>query len=86
MIVIEELRASFYSNNPGDVDRFILYRNSLHPNMRITMEHDVIDRLAFLDLMLIKDRSNDKLQINVYTMSSDSGVFTHFTKLCALPF
>ncbi len=72
MIDIEELRASSYSNNPGDVDRFILYRNSLHPNMRITMELDVIDRLAFLDLMLIKDRSNDKLQINVYRMSSDS--------------
>ena len=39
-------------NNPGDADRCMSYLNSLSPNMRFTMEHEVLDRLAFLTLML----------------------------------
>jgi hypothetical protein len=51
-------------NNPGDGDRFISYLNSLHPNIKFTMEHEVLDRLAFLDLLLIKE--DNKVEITVY--------------------
>ena len=73
-------------DNPGDADRFISYLNSLHPNMRFTMEHEVLDRLAFLDLMLIKDRNNNRLEITVYRKPTHSGVFTHFTSFVPYPF
>ena len=73
-------------NNPGDADRFISYLNSLHPNMRFTMEHEVLDRLAFLDLLLIKDHNNNKLEITVYRKPTHSGVFTHFTSFVPYPF
>ena len=52
-------------NNPGDADRFNAYLNSLHPNMKFTMEHEVLDRLAFLDLLLIK--VDNKVEITVYS-------------------
>lgn len=71
-------------NNPGDADRFISYLNSLHPNMKFTMEHEVLDRLAFLDLLLIKD--DDKVEITVYRKPTHSGVFTHFTSFVPYPF
>ena len=72
-------------NNPCDADRFISYLNSLHPNMRFTMEHKVLDRLAFLDLMLIKI-CNNKLEITVYRKPTHSGVITHFTSFVPYPF
>ena len=71
-------------NNPGDADRFISYLNSLHPNMKFTMEHEVLDRLAFLDLLLIKE--DDKIEITVYRKPTHSGVFTHFTSFVPYPF
>ena len=71
-------------NNPGDADRFIAYLNSLHPNMKFTMEHEVLDRLAFLDLLLIK--VDNKVEITVYRKPTHSGVFTHFTSFVPYPF
>ncbi len=73
-------------NNPGDADRFISFLNSLHPNMKFTMEHEVLDRLAFLDLMLIKEKKKNKLNITVYRKPTHSGVFTHFTSFVPYPF
>jgi hypothetical protein len=41
------------------------------------MEHDVLDRLVFLDLLLIKE--DNKVEITVYRKPTHSGVFTHLT-------
>ena len=49
------------------------------------MEHKVLDRLAFLDLMLIKI-CNNKLEITVYRKPTHSGVITHFTSFVPYPF
>ena len=52
--------------------------------MKFILEHEVLDRLAFLDFRLIKD--DDKVEITVYRKPTHSGVFTHFASFVPYPF
>ena len=56
---------------------FLKYLNSLHPNIKFTMECEEDEKLAFLDLLIMK--SNDNIELTIYRKPTHSGVFTHFT-------
>ena len=71
-------------DGPGDADRFVAYLNSLHPSMKFAMEHEVLDGLAFLDLLLI--RVDNGVEIAVCGGPTHSGVFAHFTSFVPYPF
>ena len=56
---------------------FLKYLNNLHPNIKFTMECEEDEKLAFLDLLIMK--SNDNIVLTIYRKPTHSGVFTHFT-------
>ena len=58
---------------------FLKYLNSLHSNIKFTMECEEDEKLAFLDLLIMK--SNDNIELTIYRKPTHSGVFTHFTSL-----
>ena len=62
---------------------FLKYLNSLHPNIKFTMECEEDDKLAFLDLLIMK--SNDSIELTIYRKPTHSGVFTPFYKLYTAP-
>ena len=56
---------------------FLKYLNSLHPSTKFTMECEEDEKLAFLELLIMK--SNDNIELTIYRRPTHSGVFTHFT-------
>ena len=64
-------------DNKDNTLLFLKYLNSLHPSIKFTMECDEDEKLAFLDLLIIK--SNGNVELTVYRKPTHSGVFTHFS-------
>ena len=55
---------------------FLSYLNSLHSNLRFTMEEETDNSIQSLDLLIIRDTKHD---IIVYRKPTHSGVFTNYT-------
>ena len=53
------------------------FLNSLHPNIKFTIEEEEDASLPFLDILLT--RGNDRLTTAVYRKATHSGVYTHYT-------
>ena len=64
-------------DNKDNALLFLKYLNSLHPSIKFTMECEEDEKLAFLDLLIIK--SNGNVELTVYRKPTHSGVFTHFS-------
>jgi len=72
---VDDILACF--NNQAEADRFLVFLNSLHPNIKFTVEYESdFGRIPFLDLFIIK--TDVKLDITVYRKPTHSGVYTHF--------
>ena len=60
---------------------FLKYLNSLHPSIKFTMDLELEcekdEKLAFLDLLIIK--SNGNVKLTFYRKPTHSGGFTHFS-------
>ena len=56
-----------------DVEKLFKTANALHPNLAVTVEHDINIELAFLDLLVT--RSQNKLSTSLYTKPSDTVVY-----------
>ena len=63
-------------DNKDNALLFLKYLNSFHPSIKFTMECEEDDKLAFLDLLIIKSKGN--VELTVYRKPTHSGVFTHF--------
>ena len=58
--------------------KFLKFLNSLHPNVKFTMDQECdFGRISFLDLWIMKE--DNKLDILVYRKPTHSGVYTHFS-------
>ena len=78
---VDDILACF--KNQAEADMFLRFLNSLHPNIRFTVEYECdFGRIPFLDLFIMKD--DNKVLINVYRKPTHSGVYTHFNSF--LPF
>lgn len=66
-------------NNRSDALRFLDYLNSLHENLEFTMEQECDDKIPFLDLLIIRNRDTNCIDLTVYRKPTHSGVFTDFT-------
>ena len=55
---------------------FLKYLNGLRPSIKFTMKCEEDDKLAFLDLLIIKSKGN--VELTIYRKPTHSGVFTHF--------
>ena len=56
---------------------FLRFLNSLHPNLKFTIEEEVLRSLPFLDILL--RREDNHMTTTVYRKSTHSGVYAHFT-------
>ena len=65
--------------NKNDAITFLGYLNSLHSNLKFTMEEDTDDSIPFLDLLIIRDIKHDNIiETTVYRKPTHSGVFTNY--------
>ena len=76
---VDDILACF--NTQKEADEFASFLNSLHPNIKFTIEYECdFGRIPFLDLFIMKDYTGgDKLLITVYRKPTHSGVYTHFS-------
>ena len=72
--------------NRNDALRFLKYLNSLHKNLEFTTEHECDDKIPFLDLLIIRNRDNNIIDLAVYRKPTHSGVFTNFTSFIPFQF
>ena len=75
---VDDMLACFH--NYHEAEQFLNFLNSLHNNIKFTMETECpFGRIPFLDLYITKDNFNEKLSIQVYRKPTHSGVYSHFT-------
>ena len=63
---------------------FLRFLNSLHPNIRFTVEEEVHDSLPFLDILITRNPSS--ISTAVYRKSTHSGVYTHYSSFVPFKF
>ena len=63
------------------VNKFLKYLNSRHKNMNFTHELEEDNKLAFLDVLVI--REVDKFSTSLYPKSTFSGLYTNFNSFVA---
>ena len=63
-------------NSESEAISFLEYLNSLHPSLKFKIELEQLDKLPFLDILIIK--SNSSIVTTVYRKPTHSGVLTHF--------
>ena len=56
---------------------FLNYLNQLHPSLKFKIELEILDKLPFLDILIVKNDSS--IVTTVYRKPTHSGVLTHFT-------
>ena len=72
--------------NRNDALKFLKYLNSLHKNLEFTIEHECDDKIPFLDLLIIRNRDNNIIDLAVYWKPIHSGVFTNFISFIPFQF
>ena len=72
---VDDILATFES--PEKAQEFLAFLNSLHGNIKFTIEEEVLGKMPFLDILLI--RENDRMSTTVYRKTTHSGVYAHFT-------
>ena len=70
--------------NRNDALRFLKYLNSLQNNLEFIIEHECDDKIPFLDLLIIRNRDNNIIDLAVYRKPTHSGVY-QFHQLYPLP-
>ena len=68
-------------NNQSEVDPFLVTLNSLHPNLKFTVEKEVDKSLPFMDVKAMK--RNGKLIRTVYRKPTFTGLYTRWDSFCA---
>ena len=64
-------------NSEEEANSFLNYLNQLHPCLKFKIELEVLDKLPFLDILIIKTDSS--VVTTVYRKLTHSGLLTHFT-------
>ena len=72
--------------NHNDALRFLEYLNSLHKNLEFTIEHECDDKIPFLDLLIIRNRDKNIIDLAAYRKPTHSDVFTNFTSFILFQF
>ena len=72
---VDDIFAAF--NDLETANEFLTFLNGLHPNIKFTIEEEVMGRLPFLDILLKREESC--MTTTVYRKSTHSGVYAHFT-------
>lgn len=54
---------TIFTGNKNEVEEFVAYLSSLHPNINLTYEIEIYSCLPFLDLLLINDNNSFKFEI-----------------------
>ena len=62
--------------------QFFDFINTLHPNIKFTMECEKDGKISFLDTVVNKDR--DKFLLNMYRKPTFTGLYTHWSSLIPL--
>ena len=68
---VDDIFAAF--DNAQQAHEFLEFLNSLHPNIRFTIEEEVMGSLPFLDILLRREESC--MTTTVYRKSTHSGVY-----------
>jgi hypothetical protein len=55
--------------------RFLRRINKWHPNINFTPEHEIEDKLAFLDVLVIPDNKTDKYITTVYRKPTNTSLY-----------
>ena len=63
-------------NSHEQLEKFVEYMNTKHPNIKFTFKHKHSNTFSFLDVKVC--RENNKLTTPVYRRPTFSGVFTYF--------
>ena len=69
-------------NNEGEAESFHNKLNSLHPNLKFTMESEQDGELPFMDVKVMKVQ--DKLQRSVYRKPTFTGLYTRWDSFCPM--
>ena len=64
-----------------DADNFLQHINSLHPNIKFTIEHEQNNKLAFLDILIT--RTNQGFDTSVFRKKTFTGQGTNFYSSCS---
>ena len=62
--------------NRSDVQPFLDFINSVHPNLKFTMEEEVDNKLPFLDTCV--ERKEHEIELSVHRKSVFKGLYFHF--------
>ena len=71
-------------NNTNDAHTFFDYINTIHPNLRFTMETENNNSLSFLDTLIT--RTHNSFETSVYRKATFTGQGCHFYSHCSLLF
>ena len=63
-------------NSEQDADEFFKFLNSQHPNIKFTFKNQKYDKLAFLDVLILKTDQN--FCTSVYCKMTSIGLYTNF--------
>ena len=63
-------------NSEQDADEFFKFLNSRHPNIKFTFEKQKDDKLAFLDILILKTDQN--FCTSIYRKMTSIGLYTNF--------
>jgi Reverse transcriptase (RNA-dependent DNA polymerase) len=66
--------------NETDISPFLNYMNSLHSNVKFTMEKEQDKKLSFLDLLI--ERKNGRYETEIYRKKTDTGLYTTPISFC----
>ena len=67
-------------DNQIDIDPFLEYLNSLHPNIKFTTETENNGKLSFLDLLI--ERKRDVYETEIHRKKTDTGLYTTPNSFC----
>ena len=69
-------------NNKTECDSMFAAFNLLHPSINFTLEAEVKNKLAFLDVQL--ERKNDKFITSIFRKKTFTGQYVHFHSFCTV--
>ena len=64
-------------SDESHVHQFLNFLNSVHPNLRFTVEEEVSGKLPFLDISV--ERKGSSSELSVYRKSVFKGLYFHFS-------
>ena len=67
-----------FKGNEDQLNRLVDFANSILPSIEFTTEIEVDFKLAFLDVLVIRDCNSNSLKFSVYRKSTNSESYIHF--------